>query len=954
MVRAVHPVRLSAHRQLFALAALIGTLFLVPASSSLAGAPASPRAGAPKAEPTPAERMASAWTLYYKGQYKEAIGVAERVGSMAGEPLAFEAAHCQARCFWAQGNLPGRAKAQQLWAAIEKAAKTGRVKQRSQIARALQLSAEADPAKKKQAIDLLQDVLRSGASGTLVAEAAVDLTNLYGDTKQFKEAQQTLEFCKKYFEKSNFTRLEITPQTIAPFLAAADAAAKRLVYLQDDGRQEFEKAEALRHAHKYAEALACYQAIAKAYPQTDYAPQSELAMGSCLLGMERPLQAVEHWKRFVSTAPAGAWRGQAYVGLIDVFLEHLLEVKDAAKYAEMAAAAKDKALADEKAGESWKALGYDLSLRQGIVAFLQGKADVAAKAFEEAKTYAGGRGKPAAEGLDGLIEAAKANKGVVPDDVAVRNASRALNAGDKPTVALSMAMIYKVTGRQELSDKFLSRVLKDRFLKPTPAQVAFALYGEALSHFSADINKAPEVKEQLVRAIKVCPEASFHDESLYLIATLITQTAHARAKTAEYAAQHAAPARPLTPEEREAKEKADNQRRAALVKEEAEALPYWRELLKKYPKSCRSEVALYRLGVIEYVQGDVAEDARAGPIFAHAIETLKQFTDTCPDSPWAGDAYIKQIDVALERLFQIQRAQTTMKLATQWMSDCEKRTARWQEKRSTLRPWQTNSPLPSKAMAKYLVDELRLRAILLAYLAERYENAKELLVAAGPVAPINGKIDPSKMEKIGLFFLQKAILDKKPVWKPEGLAAAQTDPQRTALKLADLYLKVMRHAKAAAIYQRIVDHDSAFAPVGSGLEVYACIQAARCYTFKHAQHDKALTVLQRLYRSELVQEPMAADGLLWLATLTYNFTQDPKKARPHFEYILKNFSGSPVAERTLYFYCLNALAAKDKVLAEAAGREFLTRYPQSAWAKHVTVLLNNDIAHLPLQERGKP
>ena len=90
---------------------------------------------------------------------------------------------------------------------------------------------------------------------------------------------------------------------------------------------------------------------------------------------------------------------------------------------------------------------------------------------------------------------------------------------------------------------------------------------------------------------------------------------------------------------------------------------------------------------------------------------------------------------------------------------------------------------------------------------------------------------------------------------------------------------------------------------------------------------------------------------MWLGTLTYNFTQDPHKAMPHYEYVSRRFPDSPWAERALYYYCLDAVAAKEKALAQAACKEFIAKYPKSIWDKRVESLLTDQVPKLPSQER---
>ena len=70
--------------------------------------------------------------------------------------------------------------------------------------------------------------------------------------------------------------------------------------------------------------------------------------------------------------------------MIDVYLEEQLNLPDALKYADIARSSLAAGLADERAGDSWKAAAYDVNLRVGIVNFCQGKGEVAAEAFAAA------------------------------------------------------------------------------------------------------------------------------------------------------------------------------------------------------------------------------------------------------------------------------------------------------------------------------------------------------------------------------------------------------------------------------------------------------------------------------------------------------------------------------------------------------------------------------------------
>jgi hypothetical protein len=159
-------------------------------------------------------------------------------------------------------------------------------------------------------------------------------------------------------------------------------------------------------------------------------------------------------------------------------------------------------------------------------------------------------------------------------------------------------------------------------------------------------------------------------------------------------------------------------------------------------------------------------------------------------------------------------------------------------------------------------------------------------------------------------------------------------------------MKALLPPKCAVIYERILGKDPAFAPRVPTVEVYACIQLARCYQYDPAKNGLAIHVLQHLYRPEFAQEPQVAEGILWLGTLSFNFTQDPKKSMPHLEYVIRHFPDSPVTEKASYFYCLDAVDLKDKKVAEQACNAFLAKYPDSVWAKEVRELLKTTVPGL--------
>ena len=592
----------------------------------------------------------------------------------------------------------------------------------------------SDDAKRSQAIALLEQILKDRQMNTATPEADIDLARLYVQAKRFDDAEKTLKFVIAFLgDKRTLIRMELPDEAmVQPYVKAAKAALARLKYERDAGREEFEAAEKLRKQEKWLPAARAHQAIVKDFAETDYAPRSELHVGDCLLGLGRESQAVAHWKKFIEPQPAGPWRAQAYIKIIDYCLEQQLDLPEAGKYAELARSSLPTALADEKAGESWQAAAFDVQLRVGLVSFCENKSAVAAEAFEAAKQLTSN--KTTAERLDALIAAAKSGKGVIPDDVKGPGSAAAATASpsDKVALALSMGVIHLVAGRLDNADAFFCRVAGDpaskdaRSRRPmpgaTPAQRAFATFGRgAVLHAH---RKESEAKEAFLASIKAFGDGSWHDETLYRVATITQDLASAKFAKAPEPANPSA--KPLTAKERAAKEKAEEERLAALLKAKGEALPYWQELITRYPKSPRVEQAMYNAGVLLCELAEAAPAARAEKAWKDAAFMLNRFCEFYPKSPLAGDAYVRQVDIAMEQMFDLDLAQKLSDTAIEWANAAE----------GNLKGSRVSQPeaawaMPSNPLSEDCVENATLalvgRSAFILFVSGQQEGAKELL-----------------------------------------------------------------------------------------------------------------------------------------------------------------------------------------------------------------------------------
>jgi len=910
-------------------------------------------------------QLTKAWASLYDGKHADAVKQAEPLLKLSDPRyrwVAIEAAHVQALAYWAHGGRRGQAKARQLWKQLERINTSNVTKLRLKIAQALELEAASstgsgqasDDAKRNQAIALLEQILKDRQMNTATPEAGIDLARLYVQARRFDDAEKTLKFIIAFLgDKRTLIRMELPDEAVVqPYIEAAKAALARLKYERDAGREEFEAAEKLRKQEKWLPAARAYQAIVKDFGETDYAPRSELHIGDCLLGLGRESQAVAYWKKFIEPQPAGPWRAQAYIKIIDYCLEQQLDLPEAGKYAALARSSLPTALADEKAGESWQAAAFDVQLRVGLVSFCENKSAVAAEAFDAAKQLT--NNKTTAERLDALIAAAKSGQGVIPEDCrAGGSRGHGVAAGeagpsDKAALALSMGVIHLVAGRLDNAEALFCRVVGDptskdaRSRRPmpgaTPAQMAFAIFGRGAvlqAH-----RKESEAKEQFLASIKAFSDGSWHDETLYRVATITQDLASAKfAKAPEPASPFA---KPLTTKQREAAAKADEERLAAFLKAKGEALPYWRELITRYSKSPRVEQAMYNAGVLLCELAEAASAAQAEKAWKEAAFMLNRFCEFYPKSPMAGDAYVRQVSMATGRMFDLDLASTIAQQAVGWAKDITE--SRGDLPEAPLLPaWCLLERYPTYASLRPIFYDCYQWAGLVAYLRQQQDQAVAFCRQAD-------RFDDSLRSRSGgetaMARMIAVVQGARDALTPEELLdALKDDKQKTGILLADLSLMTFDPERAGELYERLLSGGWPFPKPTPEVESYLFLRIGQALEFQR-QHDEAMAYLKRLYDPKYAKYPWTADGIFRIGTWAYNATQDPDDAMKHWEYVFKRNPKHPEAERSLFYYGLTAMRTKEYRKAAEAFTEYLNRYPDSRWTKRVETEL------LPQAQKG--
>ena len=173
---------------------------------------------------------------------------------------------------------------------------------------ALTRAAETDAA-----VKTLEDILGKNENCDATAEAADVLAQLYlarGDTA---DAKRVVEAGLKQFTGYQPRKTGYIDQILKNRLKAKASPAQAL----------YDAAEKLRHEKKFLEAGRVYTQVQTTYPKEALAQAAEFHVGECLVGLQRPAQALELWRKFLKESPGGAWRGQARAAVADLLLDQL-------------------------------------------------------------------------------------------------------------------------------------------------------------------------------------------------------------------------------------------------------------------------------------------------------------------------------------------------------------------------------------------------------------------------------------------------------------------------------------------------------------------------------------------------------------------------------------------------------------------------------------------------------
>ncbi|MGH7214722.1 MAG: tetratricopeptide repeat protein, partial [Tepidisphaeraceae bacterium] len=603
-----------------------------------------------------------------------------------------------------------------------------------------------------------------------------------------------------------------------------------------------------------------------------------------------------------------------------------------AKHAELARDALDAVLRDQNAATTWKEVAFDLRVRVGMALFARGDGGGASDSFGQA-AQTPGLSEDVRQSLTSLAEAANVGKPVLPTDVRGSDDAKTTKsdaASSKAVVALTLGVIQNVAGRYDRAQAYFDRVLNGDLRAKSGVQLAFASFGKATALQGQ--NKLTEAKETYLASLKTFRSGTWHDETLYRMASVIGWQAEGEAAPAPPADADPKPKRPITPDEEAAQLAAEKERRARLSQAKTEAGPYWEELVKSFPDSPRAELALYSAGVLLCQTGRPTDGAAL----------LRRVIAQSPSSHYAGEGYVRLIDLALEQGFDLNAAEKLSAQGVQWAKQTTKvgdegqSTEGARESQSpssspaSIEPWRIASREPALPDVKRVAYEVYLRAGLTAYLGGTYELALQMFNAAGPQAPPDKFTDKADLALIGLHYLIKAAKEQKSVTEERALKdAAGNDRQRTAIQLADLYLEAIRPDKAEDVLLRLIEGDPIFGKTNPAVEGYAILQLAVALDRQSEKRPQALVWLRKLRDEKYAKTYWGPYGLFRLALFTFNQKQNPKLSMPLYREMFVKYPDHPMAELAHLYFFIEAVQLKEVALADEAGRAFQRKYPDS-------------------------
>lgn len=919
-------------QHLIALLALLGSLTFA--------CPARAEAGTEEIGERSARRLAQAWEAYWKSDYDAARRAAEGPAKSDG-PSAARAMHLKARAALALGDQRSVRAAQEHWASLASAARRDPfAAARLRLGKALLLESRGQG---DRAIRELNEVIKLELKSLAAVEAHIELARLLGADGKTDKALKHLDRAAWLLDYGESVGVPASLQKV--FFAAVRQTREDV---KSPGRHEFSKARGFQKAGKHRRALDLFTSITEKLPESPYAVRSDYQIGRCLVALGDVDKAIEHLQQFTAQAPAGPWRGQAFVALIDHFLERRADLDAASEQADLAESSLDSALRDADARESWLEVRFDLTMRIGVVALLEGRQKPAIDALQDAIRLT--RSKVIRENLSRLVVAAESGSGIIPEDVR--------NGSEQAQLALSLGVVNLLVQDYDAAARRFERVAGTLRVTPDPSsvtrdmrpirpmsrvgrsQTAFAIFGKALL---LDLrSRSSKALVLFHRSMEFDRNGSWHDETLYRIASITEEAAAATEAAGDQAnARDQGASRELTLEQRKELASKRRQRQRKILAGRAEALPHWRRIIQGYPESPRLLHALYGEGILLHELAEQGLDESGRPAREAALarlqdDALKAFEKICtdfPDSEQAGEAYRRRLDSALFRGMDLEDAEAVAPDAIQWVDKALANTSSLNQPQP---PWPENSDRAGIELGvKRTAIECASLSGIVAYLNGEFDLAKKRAGKGGPKR--SGRIsNPVEFARMRLYFLIDAAKREKQVADQRALDATDDPRQKLILRLGCLYIEIAQPADAERALLMLTGPQSPAGRVPPEIQAYAQIRLATSLHRQREKRSEALVALRELVdRKSLVGTHWHGTAMFRLALFTSNQTRDPSQSLPVYREMLTKYPDHEKASIAALYYFIDLERAGRTDEAIDAGRSFLADYPDGHYRKYV-------------------
>ena len=472
-----------------------------------------------------------------------------------------------------------------------------------------------------------------------------------------------------------------------------------------------------------------------------------------------------------------------------------------------------------------------------------------------------------------------------------------------------MAVINALAEQYDSSARF-AHLVADAKLPATPSQRGFATYlliclddTVAPAAPAAHLPAPQTIDQRYLQLTKAYPDAPWLDEVIYRLAARNDKSAKSATTT--------------DPTGRDFLCMTGKVDESLFTDDAASTVPqHYRALVERYPQSPRVDRACWRLGRLWTEQGDDTD----------AQLVLAQLVKDRPDSPYAGDAFVRLIDVSLESRFDLPAAEKLVVGAIQW-DQAQKKP---QPDAATLEPWRLIGNIPNLPASEFVTYEIYLRAGLIAYFNEDFPASLTLFQKAGLKPPdAQGNITDISIKNIGLNTISAVAKRQIRAWDSQAAELATTDAQRTAIKLGDSYLHAQRTDKAIQIFERLMAGDPVFGRISPQIKAYCTYRLALSYSVGRVANAKVVELYSRFYKPPLSQTPWAASALIRLGVVAETEQHDMRAACRHYVYVAQHYPQHQDAERALYYSCVGLMQLKDYKPASDACKEFLQRYANS-------------------------